>query len=202
MSAFLEFQGLGYIPTAVQTVSYRDRLRMRTRNHRPSARTHIPALILPMRFLLQKSVNIGLVAFRQTWKAALIVQTLIASLVICYFFVPQSHGIFQAISDLKKSGGLIASFLLMGGFVGLLSESISVLTTTRSWSRQNTENFAFNFIVFGLMGVLTDLFYLLQSHWIGSEASFKIIVLKMIIDQFVWTPLFASPYQVISGHWK
>ncbi len=202
MSVFLEFQGLSYFPTQSISLSYRDRLRQRGRNRQSYRGSQTSAPILPFGFLVQKSLKIGLGAFNQTLIPAFVVQILIGSLVCCYFLFPQSHPYFEKISEFKKNGGWIASFLLMGGFVGLLSELISVFTTTKKWTPNNTTNFGYNFIVFGLIGVFTDFFYAFQSKIVGSETNFSTIATKMLIDQFIWTPFFVSPYQVLLGRWK
>lgn len=201
MSFLIDFQNHIGSNTLIAT-SFRDRLRLRSRNHSHILIRDKNTPLLPFGFLIQKSIEKGVSAFRQTWIPALIVQSLISLLILSYFFVPQTHFIFDQISQTKQKGGWIASFLLMGGVVGLLSEIVLISSTTRKWTKVNTENFIYNFIVFGVIGILTDFFYIFQAHWVGTENNAETIFIKMLVDQFLWTPFFALPLQVILGKWK
>jgi hypothetical protein len=55
----------------------------------------------------------------------------------------------------------------------------------------------FGFFVFGFLGVATDAFYAVQSAVWGGLPSSGQIVAKVIADQFLWTVVFANPYQTL-----
>lgn len=52
--------------------------------------------------------------------------------------------------------------------------------------------------LWGAMGVVVDGFYRLQAFWFGADAALQTIFWKVLVDQFVYSPFFATP--VIVGY--
>ena len=86
-------------------------------------------------------------------------QALIAGLVVSYFYLPATKPIFGILIDWNVHGGLLFSFLAMGITVNGLTEIFSVyLHKNGRWTLEDLWNMIFNFLVFGLLGVMNSLF--------------------------------------------
>ena len=59
------------------------------------------------------------------------------------------------------------------------------------------------FLLFWLYrGLEVDLLYRAQTAWFGDEPTALVIVQKVLVDQFVYNPLWASPSQMFFFLWK
>jgi hypothetical protein len=58
------------------------------------------------------------------------------------------------------------------------------------------------FVVFGLLGAMSSLFYQLQAHWFGVGRSPPILATKTSVDQFLYTPFLSNPVQTLAFLWK
>ena len=153
--------------------------------------------------MICNSARAGLAAARQSLKPAFFVWVLMAVVAVFYYAVPASRGFFAALSALQSKLGLLFPFLGMGLSVGILAEAVKVsISSERRWTRTNTSNALFNLGIFGVLGVIQNYFYLLQTGLFGSGTAWHVLLPKVLIDQFVWTVFFANPYQAILYIWK
>ena len=153
--------------------------------------------------LFQNGLRAGAAAARATLVPALIVWSMMGLLAIAYYSVPASQPVFVALTDLQRRMGLLFPFLGMGLAVGLLTETIKVITARpRRWRWENTINATFNLLVFGVLGVLQNYFYILQGRLFGTGNTLSVLVPKVLVDQFVWTVFFANPYQTVLYLWR
>jgi hypothetical protein len=98
---------------------------------------------------------------------------------------------------------LFFSFFAMGITVGGLTEIFSVyLHKNGRWTGEDLTNMSFNFVVFGLLGVMNSVFYQLQAHWFGTGRSLEILGAKTLVDQFVYTPFLSNPTQTLAFLWR
>ena len=67
---------------------------------------------------------------------------------------------------------------------------------------RNVDNLCFSVPFWCFMGVVVDGFYRAQAVWFGAEAVFPVVLTKVIIDQFVYNPLFAAPLTAALYDWK
>jgi hypothetical protein len=153
--------------------------------------------------MIHHSALAGLQAARQSLKPAFFVWGLMALIAVLYYAVPSSQVFFSALSDLQAKMTWQFPFFGMGLSVGLLAEAVKVsLSREKRWMRQNTVNAMFNLTIFGFMGVLQHYFYQWQGHLFGDGASWRVVLPKVLLDQFVWTVFFANPYQTVLYLWK
>jgi len=52
------------------------------------------------------------------------------------------------------------------------------------------------------MGIAVDALYRVQAVWFGADATFPVVVKKVLVDQFVYNPLFAAPCTAMLYDWK
>ena len=68
--------------------------------------------------------------------------------------------------------------------------------------RENISNLLFSVPFWCTMGVVVDFFYRCQAGWFGPEASFAEVVKKVLVDQFLYNPLYAAPVTAWLYDWK
>jgi hypothetical protein len=146
---------------------------------------------------------LGLGATRANLVPAFCVEILMAGLVLAYFYAPVTRPFFNVLSDWNVRGGLAFSFIAMGATVGGLAETFVVyLHKNGRWTREDLVNIIFNFLVFGLLGVMNSGLYQLQAQWFGSGRSLGTLAMKTSVDQFIYTPFLANPVQTLAFLWK
>lgn len=146
---------------------------------------------------------IGLRAAKANFVPGLIVQVAMVSVVVAYYTVPQVHAWLSVLADIKSSGGLpfsAAAAVIAGG---LFPEILTVAVFQRGKiKRENLANFAFNAVLWGSEGMIVDLFYRSQALMFGSHVDFPTVLKKVLVDQLVYTPFFATPFSVGCYEWK
>ncbi len=153
--------------------------------------------------MIDSSLRIGVNAAKKTFKPALLIWAVMIGIAALYYLLPASRGIFDAITAFQNRTGVYFASIGMGLAVGVLVECVKVLTSTeKRWTRANTVNGTFNFLVFGVMGVTQYYRYAWQVEVFGAGNSFRELTAKVLFDQFIWTVLFANPYQAILYLWK
>ncbi len=153
--------------------------------------------------MIRHSALAGFTAARQSLKPALLVWGAMAIIALLYYMVPSTQAFFAALSEVQIRMGLMFPFLGMGLSVGLLAEAVKVLLSReKRWTAQNTGSALFNLTIFGVMGVFQNFFYQFQSQLFGDGTSWRVVLPKVLLDQFVWTVFLANPYQTILYLWK
>lgn len=153
--------------------------------------------------MISSSARAGLDAAKQSLKPAMFVWALMAMVAVLYYAVPASQGLFTALSALQNRLGLLFPFLGMGLSVGILAEIVQVLISDdKRWKQANTINALFNLSIFGILGVMQNYFYMLQTRIFGSGTAWHVLLPKVLFDQFVWTVFWANPYQTVLYLWK
>ncbi len=153
--------------------------------------------------MISASLRAGVAAAKNTFKPALMIWAAMIIVAALYYVVPATHGVFNAITDFQERTGVYFASIGMGLSVGILVECVKVMISPeKRWSRENTINAIFNFLVFGIMGITQYYRFAWQVEVFGAGNSFWEMTNKVLFDQFVWTVFFANPYQAILYLWK
>ncbi len=140
----------------------------------------------------------GLRAARANLIPALIVQAVMLALVLGYYFWPPTTRWLNQLAEVKQSWGYGYSLLAAAIAGGVVPEAMRVLWFQNGrFLRANALNLLFTLPFWGCTGMGVDWFYRMQAQWFGAEATFQIVVIKVIVDQFIFNPLIAGP----SGAW-
>ncbi|MDX1680942.1 MAG: hypothetical protein R3242_09445 [Akkermansiaceae bacterium] len=180
----------------------------RGRNHLPASTQWSSNPVLPLDppywdDMLGSSVRVGLAAARKSLKPALFVWALMTGIALLYYLVPASSGIFSALVEVQEQMGVWFPSVGMGLSVGIMVEVVRVLTSPdKRWTRDNSISALFNFAIWSVMGVTQYFRYAWQVEVFGDGNSFSEVASKVAFDQFVWTVIFANPYQAILYLWK
>jgi hypothetical protein len=123
------------------------------------------------------------------------------SLVLSYYYLDFTHGWFEEIIRLKQTYGYgysAASTAFFGGLIPFVFMRLS--------GREGGGNAWLLGIVFvaywGLRGIDVDAFYRLQTWIFGNGVDWKTIICKVLVDQFVYCVIWASPITVLFYVWK
>lgn len=145
----------------------------------------------------------GLHAARANAVPGLIVQGVMLGLFLAYHYYPPTTALLNQLADLKACWGYAysaATAIIAGAFVPELLRI--VVFQNLKLRRSNLDNLLFTIPFWCLMGVTVDGFYRLQSLWFGGEPVFAVVVKKVLVDQFVYNPLFAAPFTAMLYDWK
>jgi hypothetical protein len=145
----------------------------------------------------------GIAALKANWLPFLIIQVFAAVLVVLYY---QNEGMRQgakALENVKVAGGLPFAFL-SGAVAGGLIPELAKLITGRlkkldtGWLRDT----AFNALVYGLIGMLVDVFYKQQAIWFGNGNDATTLFLKTIVDMIPFTMFLSIPFAISLFEWR
>lgn len=145
----------------------------------------------------------GLRAARANIVPALILQGVMFGLLLAYWFYPPTTGLLNQLADLKARWGYGYAAVSAAIAGAVIPEILRVTLFQRGIVRRtNWNNLLFAIAFWGLMGTTVDAFYRLQAFWFGAEAAFPVVLKKVLVDQLIYTPFFASPVTAILYDWK
>ena len=127
---------------------------------------------------------------------------ILALLLVCADWLsPSAHTVFASVGMWKNRYGLAfsaTSTALFGGVVPFLL----LLVSGRIRRHPLAAELAFYTLFWAYKGVEVDLFYRLQAHLFGSHATPGTIVRKVLVDQFIYNPIWAAPTSALAFMWK
>ena len=124
-------------------------------------------------------------------------------MVLAYYFFPPARSWFEALAVAKGKWGYAFSYLsaLVAGAVLPFALTIAVVQRGRV-TRADMAGFVFLCLFWGLDGLIIDGFYRFQAVIFGAHADLPVVVKKVLVDQFIYNPLFAAPYTVACFEFK
>jgi len=94
------------------------------------------------------------------------------------------------VSALKTSVGYPFSFGIYVLSAALLPEILKIIFFQHGKTNvKNLHNLLFVGLLFGCIGIITDIFYSYQALWFGEDSSLQTLLFKAIVDQFVYSPV-------------
>lgn len=145
----------------------------------------------------------GLRAARANVVPGLIVQGLMLSVILAYWFYPPTTVLLDRLALLKERWGYGYSCVTAVIAGAWIPELLRVVVFQKGRMRsQNVSNLVFAMPFWCFMGATVDAFYRAQAGWFGAEAEMGIVIRKVAVDQFVYNPLFAAPFTAVMYDWK
>jgi len=114
---------------------------------------------------------------------------------------PSAHAVFASVGLLKSRYGLAFSATTTAFFGGCVP-FLFLLVSGKIRRDRLAAELAFYALFWAYKGVEVDLFYRLQSHLFGNHADPGTIVRKVLVDQFVYSPIWAAPMSALAFMWK
>jgi hypothetical protein len=143
---------------------------------------------------------VGLRGARANLLPGLVLQGLALALVVAFYRHEPTHVWFLRLADFRTQQGLLYSVVATGFFGGLLPcvfLKLNPKTRDRYDLRQNTFLVAF----WSYKGIEVDLWYRFLAASVGTETGPATVVIKMLLDQIAYCPLFAVPLTVVVYDW-
>lgn len=145
----------------------------------------------------------GLRAARANLIPGLIVQAVMLGLLLAYWFYPPTTLLLDRLALVKERWGFgysAVSAIIAGAFIPELLR-IAVFQKGRI-CKKNGANLLFAVPFWCTMGIVVDALYRMQAVWFGADAAFPVVAKKVLVDQFIYNPLFAAPCTAMLYDWK
>ena len=145
----------------------------------------------------------GLQAARANFVPGLIVQAAMITVVLAYYYYEPARALLAQLAEMKARWGYGFSFLAGAIAGGVLPELLNVVVFQRGRVRwENAANLLFGILYWGSQGMVVDGLYRLQAVMFGSHVDFFTVVKKVLVDQFVYNPIYAAPLGLAVYEWK
>jgi len=129
--------------------------------------------------------------------------TAMSVVVAIYYFWPPGAALLSGYGAWQHAGGVFRAGLVSGFAGGILSELSLVYARDRGrWNATHLENMAFRFAVFFLGGMIVCKFYEWQAVWFGDGVSWRVLLPKVLVDQFVFSVIWSTSYQTLTFRWQ
>ncbi len=145
----------------------------------------------------------GLRSARANVVPGLLVQLTMVSILIGYHYYPPTRDALDHLAAWKARWGFgysAVAAIVAGAFIPEILR-VAVFQKGRV-RRANFGNLAFAIVFWGIMGMVVDAFYRGQAMWFGADANVSTVLKKVLVDQFLYNPLFAAPVTAWLYDWK
>jgi len=140
----------------------------------------------------------GVGAVRKYWRPFLLLQTAAFLIVLAYYTSDRVRLVCQHLSQFKSHNGLIFSAIAAAIAGALLPElAKAIVMGDRQLTAKRLRSVGFALAVFAVNGIITDLQYRGLAWLLGHDNHPITILKKVLVDQFITTPLYGVPYWVI-----
>ncbi|MBL9132829.1 MAG: hypothetical protein JNG86_16595 [Verrucomicrobiaceae bacterium] len=138
--------------------------------------------------------------FRANRVPCVLLNVLVVALVVSYYHVPAVAGLWESVGDFKLrwsyafslASTIFAAAVMPFGVQALMG----TLRQDGKWRR-----LALLMLFWGYRGMEIDLFYRAQGWLFGHDHDARTLVIKVVVDQFVMSPLWFVPTYVIALRW-
>lgn len=139
--------------------------------------------------LIKKAMHEIKLAFRANFKPGAILWVLMLIFFAAYATSANFSDWLGKVSALKISIGYPFSFGVYVLFAALMPETLKIIFFQK-WkiTIQNLYNLIFVGLVFGMMGIITDIFYGYQALWFGEANNLRTLTFKTLVDQGLFGP--------------
>jgi hypothetical protein len=139
-------------------------------------------------------VKEAIVQIKQAFRANIKPGAILWLFMLAFFAAYASNTSFNQglgrISELKIAVGYPFSFGVYVLSAALLPEILKIVFFQKGrLTLQNLNNFFFIGALFGIIGIITDVFYSYQATWFGETGGLKTLLLKAFVDQGLYSPV-------------
>lgn len=130
-------------------------------------------------------------ALHRNVRPGIVLWVLLVVFTIAYtIFSGFKEGLGQ-IGEFKMRYGYLFSFTAFFIAGAILPELLKIILFQKmKFTRGNMNNILLTGIVFGMAGIWSDFFFVMQSEWFGTYNDIGTILKKMVNDQFLFSPIF------------
>lgn len=152
---------------------------------------------------LRPALKIAVAAARANLLPGLLLQSLMIVFFATYVMHEGTREFLGRVANLKEESGYLFAFVSYIFASALLPEIMRVaFFQNGKITPRNLWNFFTGSILWGLIGMLVDFFYRCQAGWFGTESTWAVILPKILVDQFLFSPFLNSPLIVGAVIWR
>jgi len=145
----------------------------------------------------------GLRAARANLVPGLILQGVMLALLIAYYLHGPTREALAWLAGIKAAWGFVFSAISAAIAGGVLPVVLRVLVFQRGRAgRADLEQLVFACLFWGGMGLVVDALYRGQAMVFGDSPDWRVVLPQVLVDQFLYSPLFAAPVTVWTYAWK
>ena len=123
--------------------------------------------------------------------------------VAAYYRAGWSRPWFDLLAQAKQRYGFFFSITAAMVAGGIAPEALKIAFFQRGRPNiRNLRELAFTMPYWGLAGFTVDLLYRAQNVWFGSGVAWQTLCAKVLVDQFVYNPVYSAPMVVWAYEWK
>lgn len=136
------------------------------------------------------------------WPAFVGLQLAAAAMVLGYYTLPSVRSIAHGLLEWKDAAGLpfVAAASVFSGAV--LPEALKALVRPPGYRPPDAAGWLHLGALMAFFGVMVDMFYRLQGWWFDDVGGLTAVVLKILVDQFIYALFFAMPVVIVWFAWK
>jgi hypothetical protein len=151
---------------------------------------------------IRHAIAEGLRAAKKNLLPGLLVQILMALFLFLYLSHEGTRSLLARLATTKQESGFAFAFVGYLLAAALLPEllKISFFQNFRPHPT-NLKNFLIAAPFWGAFGVIVDLLYRAQDQWFGTDADIATILPKVLVDQFLFSPLIGAPLAILYFAW-
>lgn len=148
---------------------------------------------------LREALLVGFRAARANFLPGLLLQAIMACILALYLFHDGSREFFRLVGESRQELGVFFAMVTYTFSGAVLPEIMRVVLFQRGRATlENLKSVATMAPVWMFMGSVVDVFYTAQNEWFGYGNDAATVVVKVLVDQLLYSPLFATP--VIAGY--
>jgi hypothetical protein len=148
---------------------------------------------------LREALLVGLRAARANILPGLLLQAIMACILAFYLFHDGSREFFRLVGESRQELGVFFAMVTYTFSGAVLPEIMRVvLIQGGRVTLGNLKSVATMAPLWMFMGSAVDVFYTAQNGWFGYGNDVATVVAKVLVDQLLYSPLFATP--VITGY--
>ncbi|MFZ4682490.1 MAG: hypothetical protein ACOYMS_08310 [Terrimicrobiaceae bacterium] len=152
---------------------------------------------------LRDALTIARRAIRANLLPGLLLQAIMVAFLSLYLLHDGTRHFLAGVADLKHQTGYWFAFVSYLISAALLPEILRVVFFQGGKATQsNLWNFLTAAPFWGLMGMLVDLFYRGQALWFGVGNDWLTILIKVLVDQLLFSPFLSNPLSVSYFSWR
>lgn len=148
---------------------------------------------------LLHALMVGVRAAKANFLPGVLLQGIMACVLSLYLFHDGSRAFFLLVGESRQELGVVFAMVSYTFSGALLPEIMRVLLFQRGRvDAGNLQRFVTLAPLWIFMATAVDYFYTAQNEWFGFGNGFSTVATKVLVDQLLYSPLFATP--VIAGY--
>lgn len=142
-------------------------------------------------------------AIRANLLPGLLLQSLMIVFLALYVTHDGTRQFLTQVESIKQEAGLLFSFTSYAISAAILPELLAIgFFQQCRITRRNIRNILTGLPAWGMIGIMIDLFYRGQILWLGTGQNWQTVTSKMLIDQFLFSPLICTPITIAYFLWR